>query len=314
MATVEPNLTRGDPRDELIAVVAIMRANAVSATKLSALLDNVGSAIDLLRDQSMVFETGVRSLLLGAVGQTHIEAAAVEISAWEAAGYTAVTVLHPSYPTNLQEVFDKPPLLFVTGKWDDHADSRAVAVVGTRNPSADGRRRAALLVKTLTEASITVISGLAKGIDAVAHRAALKAGARTVAVMGTGIARRYPRENASLADAIVASGGALISQFFPTQGPTKWTFPVRNITMSGLSIATIVIEAGVTSGAMIQARAALTHGRSVFLPSSLVETHPWARALVEDGVQGAHATEVSSPTDVIDRLDFTLPEMSSLVA
>jgi len=131
--------------------------------------------------------------------------------------------------------------------------------------------------------------------------------------MGTGIIKRYPAQNAPLADAIVASGGALLSQFFPSQHPTRWTFPVRNVTMSGLSVATVVVEAGATSGAKMQAEAALTHGRAVFLPSSLVHAHPWARKMIEEGHRGAHAIEVSSPDDVIDHLELS-PAVSSLIA
>jgi DNA processing protein len=172
--------------------------------------------------------------------------------------------------------------LFIAGKWDDSIDMRAVAIVGTRTASEDGCKRAYRLARELGAAGITVISGLAKGIDTCAHMGALKSGGRTVAVMGTGILERYPKENAALADSILRSGGALLSQFFPEQPPTRWTFPVRNVTMSGLSVATVVVEAGASSGARMQAQAALTHGRPVFLPTSLVEAHAWARKLVEE--------------------------------
>jgi DNA processing protein len=221
--------------------------------------------------------------------------------------------LDPSYPTNLQALFDKPPIVFLQGQWVDAGDSRAIAVVGTRAASTDGCKRAFRLAKKLAEAGVTVISGLARGIDSCAHRGALRGGGRTVAVMGTGITKRYPAENAKLADAIVQSGGALLSQFFPGQPPTRWTFPVRNVTMSGLSLATVVIEAGATSGAKMQAEAALARGRAVFLPSSLVENHVWARRMVEDGHKGAHAILVASADEVIDRLDLS-PEVASLVA
>lgn len=235
------------------------------------------------------------------------------MSAWQASGLEAWTMLHPRYPTNLQSVFDKPPFVFVEGDWNDPVDSRALAIVGTRTASEDGRKRAYRLAKRLAEAGITIISGLARGIDAAAHRGALAGGGRTVAVLGTGITRRYPPENASLADDILASHGVILSQFFPKQPPTKWTFPVRNLTMSGLSLATIVIEAGATSGARMQAEAALIHGRPVFLPSSLVESHSWARAMVERGHKGALATEVASAEDVIQRLDLS-PEADLLIA
>lgn len=307
-------LTRGNTRDELIATVALMRAEALSPPKLSALLDEIGSAVDLLPGYGEPDLPHVRSLLLDAIGDAGIEAARSEVDEWEASGLDARTMLHPSYPSSLQAVFDKPPLLFVMGNWDQELDSRAVAVVGTRSATPEGCKRAYRLAFKLASAGITVISGLAKGVDAYAHRGALRAGGRTVAVLGTGILKRYPRENASLADEILASGGALISQFFPAQHPTKWTFPVRNVTMSGLSLATIVVEAGATSGAKMQAEVALTHGRSVFLPSSLVAAHPWAQAMIREGFRGSYATEVHSPEEVVEELHFaplTLPLLTA---
>ncbi|MGI8911007.1 MAG: DNA-processing protein DprA [Rubrobacteraceae bacterium] len=309
-----PHLTRGDDRDELIATVALLRAEVLSPTKLSALLEDVGSAVDLLPISKANLGWEARPLLLDAVGEEHVAKARQEVVEWEAAGLDARTLLHQTYPTSLQGIFDKPPLLFVSGAWDEQLDSRAVAVVGTRTSTPEGCRRAYRLAHSLAEAGVTVISGLARGIDTCAHQGALRAGGRTVAVMGTGITKRYPKENAPLADAIVESGGALISQFFPAQPPTKWTFPVRNVTMSGLTLATIVVEAGATSGAKMQAEAALTHGRAVFLPSSLVAAHPWARAMIEKGFRGAHAIEISSPEQVTELLDFsslTLPSLSA---
>jgi len=288
----------------LIATVALMKAEVVSPPKLSALLDEIGSAVDLLPGYAAPDLPQVRSLLLDAIGDASLEAARVEVDRWEAEGLDARTLLQLSYPGNLQAVFDKPPLLFVMGHWDDGLDRRAVAVVGTRTATPEGCKRAYRLAFKLASAGITVISGLAKGIDAYAHRGALRAGGRTIAVLGTGILKRYPRENASLADEILASGGALVSQFFPAQHPTKWTFPVRNITMSGLSLATVVVEAGATSGAKLQAEAALIHGRSVFLPSSLVTGHPWARAMIREGFRGSYATEVHSPEEVLEKLQF----------
>jgi DNA processing protein len=310
--TAQQTLKRGDPRDELIATVAILRADAVRATKLSGLLDFVGSAVDLLPLDSGGADIGARPMLLDSITPEAILAAERDVAEWRRAGYDVRTVLDPEYPSNLQAVYDKPPLVFMQGRWDDAVDGGAVAVVGTRAASEDGCKRAFRLAKHLSSAGITVLSGLAKGIDTCAHRGALQGGGRTVAVMGTGITLRYPAENARLADEILKSGGALLSQFFPAQPPTKWTFPVRNVTMSGLSLATVVVEAGATSGAKMQAEAALTHGRPVFLPTSLVSAHPWARKLVEHGHRGAHAIEVASADEVIERLDPSLAANSPL--
>ena len=186
-----------------------------------------------------------------------------------------VTVLDDDYPTNLRLVFNLPPFLFVRGTLQPD-DVYSVAVVGTRNPSETGVARAALMSRLLTERNVTVVSGLARGIDTAAHEAALGAGGRTVAVIGTGICRYYPSENRKLTDRI-AEQGAVVSQFWPDAPPATYTFPRRNATMSGIAQGTVVIEASSTSGAKMQARLALEHGKRVFLLQSLVDEHEWAR-------------------------------------
>lgn len=143
-------------------------------------------------------------------------------------------------------------------------DIRSVAVVATREASAAGIRRAQRMAQTLAERGVTVISGMAKGIDSAGHRAVLDTGGRTIAVLGTGITRCYPCENRGLAEEIMAQG-ALVSQFWPTRSPGKDTFRRRNVIISGLSQSTLVIEATSTSGAEMQARLALEHGKKVFL-------------------------------------------------
>jgi DNA processing protein len=157
--------------------------------------------------------------------------------------------------------------------------------------------------KLLAEKCITVVSGLARGIDTAAHRAALAADARTIAVLGTGITRCYPVENQDLAEEITRSG-ALVSQFWPTSPPSKYTFPRRNIVTSGISQGTVVIEASSTSGAKMQARLALEHGKKVFLVQSLVITQPWARDYVDrrGAIEVADVDEVSRQLAAPDRV------------
>jgi DNA processing protein len=191
-------------------------------------------------------------------------------------GLRLVTILDPDFPVNLVHVFNPPPFVVVRG--DLRADdSRGVAVVGTRQATRQGLRRAHHLSQELASAGITVFSGLARGIDTAAHSGALEAGGRTVAVLGHGLLRPvYPRENKELAGAI-GEAGALISQFRPDQAPTRGTFPLRNAVMSGLAQATAVVEAGETSGARMQARLAVEQGRRVWLTVELVGRFPWAR-------------------------------------
>ena len=219
-----------------------------------------------------------------------------EMEAADRAGARLVTVLDPDYPANLRLIPNLPPFLFYRGDLSE-GDARSVAVVGTRTASTTGIQRAAKMSRLLSDQDVTVVSGLARGIDTAAHRAALKAGGRTISVLGTGITRCYPAENADLAEAIIASG-ALVSQFWPTSPPSRYTFPRRNVVMSGMSQGTVVIEASSTSGAKMQARLALEHGKKVFLIHSLVASQPWARGYVDS----RGAIEVADVEEVIARL------------
>ncbi|MEO8034815.1 MAG: DNA-processing protein DprA, partial [Acidobacteriota bacterium] len=280
---------------ELAALTVLLRSKAMPIERLAAAVENFGAVHTL---QTIAHD----SQLAPKFGTSDLEAAMAAVATWAADGRDVRTVFDRTYPQNLSAIFNKPPLIFVKGTWREDSDSLSVAVVGTRKPSPDGVKRAQVAARKLARAGITVISGLAAGIDTAAHAAALEAGGRTIAVMGTGIDRVYPGENRALAERIVQSGGGLVSQFFPEQPPTQWSFPMRNVTMSGLSLATLVIEAAETSGARQQARHALQHGRSVFLAASLVRSHEWARRMVDRGYDGAHAIVVESVDDVIDRI------------
>lgn len=203
-----------------------------------------------------------------------------ELEAADRVGAALVTVLDDSYPANLRLIPNLPPFLFYRGEIAE-SDARSVAVVGTRQPSEEGTRRARRMASALAQRGVTVLSGLARGVDTAAHRAALDAGGRTVAVVGTGITKTYPAENVALAEEIVERG-ALVSQFWPTRAPGRDTFPRRNVVMSGLGQGTVVIEASKTSGAKMQARLALEHGKMVFLVRSLVADQPWAKKYVAE--------------------------------
>jgi DNA processing protein len=241
-----------------------------------------------------------RSLPVLRAGLAHLDDAetrvAHELEAAAPHGSSLVTVLDDAYPASLRLVPDLPPFLFIRGQLQP-ADLRSVAVVGTRNVTEDGLRRANRMARELVEHGVTVTSGLARGVDTAAHTAALEAGGRTIAVMGTGITRCYPAENRELADRII-SNGALISQFWPTRAPGRDTFPRRNRVTSGISQGTVVIEASSTSGAKMQARLASEHGKRVWLITSLVTSQDWAQRMVTDG----RAREVASTADVLEDL------------
>lgn len=180
-------------------------------------------------------------------------------------GLAVVTLEEPAYPERLRLVDLPPPLLFVRGSAAALSASTAVAVVGTRRATDRGRLIAGWIGSAVARAGAAVISGLAVGIDGAAHAAVVAEGGQTVAVLGGGHARLFPKAHERLADAIVESGGAVISELTPDTLPSRGTFPRRNRLVSGLSDATVVVEAGRRSGALITAGWALEQGRDCFL-------------------------------------------------
>lgn len=176
-----------------------------------------------------------------------------------------VKIIHmndPAYPELLKQIED-PPLFFYMKGDIQPQDSLAISIVGTRRPTVYGKKVAELLSKELSHAGFTVISGVARGIDSIAHMSALTAGGRSIGVLGCGIDVVYPKENRSLILKIIKSG-VIISEFPPEMGPEKQNFPRRNRIISGLSLGTVVVEAAEKSGSLITAGFALDQGREVF--------------------------------------------------
>jgi len=237
--------------------------------------------------------------------ETVLRDARSDVMAWEKADLRLVTVLDTDYPARLLDVRETPPFLFARG--DLRREDEGMSVVGSRRASSGGRRLAGEAAQLLVARGLTVIAGLAAGIDTTAHRAALDAGGRTVAFLGTGITKYYPHENKALQDEI-ADRGLVLSQFWPDAPPTKRSFPIRNASMSGYGLATIVIEAGETSGTRIQARLAVEHGRPVILMDGVARSTKWGSALVDR--PGVHvASNIGELEQVIDRV---LDERGSL--
>jgi DNA processing protein len=193
------------------------------------------------------------------------------------------------YPGKLRDADHPIALLYYRGWWD-LVNSRCLAVVGTRTPSADGQQRARQLVKALVKDGFTIVSGLAKGIDRVAHETAIEANGRTIAVIGTPISHSYPAENRHLQERI-ARDFLLISQVpvkrWQSQGPkqNRIFFPERNITMSALTEGTVIVEAGETSGTLVQARHALKQGRKLFILESCFKNPSitWPHRFADEG-------------------------------
>jgi len=180
-----------------------------------------------------------------------------------------LTVHDEEYPARLREIHDYPPLLYVRGKILPQ-DEFAVAVIGTRKATAYGRQVTEEITGDLARSSITIVSGLARGIDSIAHRSALEAGGRTIAIFGSGIDVIYPYENRELAKRIMENG-ALISEYPLGTSPRAEHFPIRNRIISGLSLGVLVTEAGDDSGALITVQTALDQNREVFaVPGSIM--------------------------------------------
>ncbi len=211
-----------------------------------------------------------------------------------------VTILRQSmasYPRLLQEIDDPPPVMFMRGRLQE-TDNLAIGIVGSRHCTSYGLTQAERLAGSLARAGFTVVSGLARGIDAAAHRGALKAGGRTVAVLGGGVLNIYPPEHKDLA-AEVAAAGAVMSEAPPRRAPTSGSFPQRNRIITGMSLAVVVVEAGLKSGALISARHAMEQNREVFAVPGRIDSRAsrGCHQLIRDG-----ATLLESIDDVLEQL------------
>jgi DNA processing protein len=207
------------------------------------------------------------------------------------------------YPRKLRDAKNPVELLYFQGAWE-LTETRSIAVVGSRKASADGLKRASQLATALAKAGITVVSGLAHGIDRVAHEAAIAAGGKTIAMLGTPIGVRYPKENAALQeniarDFLVISQVPVLRYFVQHIPQNKFFFPARNITMSALTDGTVIVEAGETSGTLTQARAALQQGRKLFILDSCFQRSDitWPARFEELG-----AIRVRKSEDVLNAL------------
>ncbi len=221
---------------------------------------------------------------------------------WERVHSLGIQVLtweDEAYPRRLKEIDQPPPVLYLRDDLQPE-DEWAVAIVGTRGITAYGRQVTAEIASVLARRGVTVISGLARGVDAEAHKAALNAGGRTLAVLGSGVDQIYPPEHRQLADQIIASG-ALMSDYAPGTPPDGVNFPPRNRIISGLSMAVIVIEAGERSGALITAEFAADQGREVFaVPGNInAPKSVGCNRLIHQG-----ARPLLTPEDVLESLDL----------
>lgn len=200
-------------------------------------------------------------------------------------GARLIPIANPAYPARLRQIYDPPPVLFMRGR-AELLDTLGVAIVGTRRPSAYGTSVATRLSKDLADAGLTILSGMARGIDTAAHRAVLDAGGNTIAVFGCGVDELYPAENRKLA-AQIAEAGLIVSDFPMGTPPYPQNFPLRNRIVSGLSLGVLIVEGGQYSGSSITARLAAEQGREVFaVPGNITSKQSWGpNLLIKQGAK-----------------------------
>jgi len=247
-----------------------------------------------------------QSLALG----KSLELAADELDRVKACGARVVAQDDSEYPKRLYEIYDPPLVLYVRGG-TEVINKYGLAVVGTRHPTPYGVGIAERLACDLAARGLIIVSGMARGIDSAAHRGALNAHGQTVAIWGTGIDITYPKENQKLADQILATGGAILSEFPLGTFPAPQNFPIRNRIISGMSIGVLVIEAGEYSGTRVTARCALEQGRDVYaVPGNVTNKLSWGpNTLIKQGAALIATWEdvwEALPTDI--RLALTPPE------
>jgi len=283
--------------------VGFNMVRGIGAVRFKALLDAFGSAenawnasIDALQEVGLGPKTieafrKVRSEISLEQEWQRIQSLGVSVLTWD----------DEAYPRRLKEIDQPPPLIYVRGSLLPE-DEWAVAIVGTRKVTAYGRQVAEEVATVLAHNGVTIVSGLARGVDSIAHQAAVNAGGRTLAVLGNGVDLVYPPENSHLTEKIIGHG-ALVSDYALGTEPEGVNFPPRNRIISGLSLATIIIEAGQTSGALITAGFAAEQGRDVFaVPGNIhAPQSQGTNRLIRDGAQ-----PLLNPQDVLEALNLTM--------
>ncbi|MBK9054769.1 MAG: DNA-protecting protein DprA [Chloroflexi bacterium] len=285
----------------------------IGPAKVRALWDHFGSLANAWQaNESMLQRLGLGAAtiesLLTTRSQVNLDS---ELERVQKQGIQLLTWDTPEYPRYLVEVPTAPPVLYLKGDLCEQ-DQFAVAVVGTRRLTTYGRQVTHELVTGLVRQGITIVSGLAKGIDAVAHKAALDAGGRTLAVLGSGLDNIYPSENRKLAQQIYGGQGAVISEYPLGMPPDARNFPPRNRLISGLSLGVVVIEAGEKSGALITARFAAEQDRDVFaVPGPINSAASWGtNRLIQEGAKLVMRVE-----DILEELNlFMMAEQVAIQA
>ena len=285
---------------EFLATVCLAMLPKIGPRTLVSLLEVFGDAESVLKASGpeLAQVSGVGPKLIHTIRTAHHHVDVEGTLEWcKQNGSEIVVRGRTGYPDRLDDLVDAPPMLFLRGEVTDE-DALSVAIVGTRHATHYGLKQAERFGYALARAGVTVVSGLARGIDTAAHEGALNGGGRTLAVLGSGLGEIYPGENKGLADA-VAADGAVISEYAPQAKPRGGMFPQRNRLIAGLSLATLVIEAPDRSGALITARMAGEQGREVLaVPGNITNrASRGCNQLIRDG-----ATLVQSVDDILEAL------------
>lgn len=295
-----PSERKGQISSDLLDTLALCLVPGVGPRTRQALLEHFGTPGKVFETSGALLQEipGVGPKLATQIHLARDRSQARQI--WELCEQQAIQIItnsDPRYPPLLKQIADPPGVLFLRGELRA-TDEVAIAIVGTRHPSLYGLRQAERLAASLARAGVTVVSGLARGIDAAAHQGALGAGGRTLAVLASGVLHIYPPEHRSLAEQILAQG-ALLSEAPPEAEPLAGAFPQRNRLISGLSLGVVVVEAPSRSGALITARHAMEQGREVFAVPGRVDepTSHGCHGLIRDG-----AKLVESAEDILEEL------------
>ena len=279
--------------------IALNMTPGVGPRAAAKLLERFGSAegvFGALRSELERLRLRPETIESIALRDRHDEAAREVERLREISGADVLILDDGTYPALLREIADPPVTLYVRGSWAACLEAPCLAVVGSRRASTYGQNVAQMLARDLASRGVTIISGLARGIDAAAHRGALEAGGRTVAVLGTGIDEVYPRDHKRLAAEILEQGGALVSQFPLSTPPVSENFPYRNRIISGLSLGTLVVEAAENSGSLITARLAMEQNREVYaIPGNITSRNSFGTNYL---IKGAGAKLVQTWQDV----------------
>jgi DNA processing protein len=291
------------------AYIALNMIDGVGPIRLRALLEQFGTpeAILAAPKQDVVRVEGVGKTVARSIAswRENVDVDA-ELARIDKSNVRVVTRDDAEYPKNLREIYDPPLVLYIKGALREN-ERMAIAIVGSRRTTLYGQDMSRKLAYQLARLGVTVVSGLARGIDTAAHKGALQAKGRTVAVIGCGIDIVYPTENKSLADEIVEKGGAVVTEFPFGVKPDRQNFPMRNRVISGWSLGVVVVEANLKSGALITANQAAEQGRQVFAVPGRADSilSRGAHKLIKEGAKLTEDVE-----DVLAEFEYLLPKQA----